>query len=256
MSLQKGADGRISFDDIVTEFNFTANDSSISCAASSYNLLTLGGVNEVVRLFDVKRKKDLGDLMGDHNGTITCLQLFKNKFLISGSEDSEIIIWRCKDWTALHKLQIMNKSKVVSMSLHPSGKMLLAVYGNGVLRLWNLMEARCKYKRKLNVIEENAGEESENDDPDLADVQDLRRKDLTEYQRQPTEIKWEPSAGNMFAVLSNNLIEVYNVNDESGAELPCSHAVFDIQLTSFDFISPTTIVASDSEGNLQILSNI
>jgi len=66
--------------------------------------MALGGFNEVIRLFDVAKKKDLGELMGDHNGTITCLQFYKNKFLISGSEDSDIIIYRCKDWTALHKL--------------------------------------------------------------------------------------------------------------------------------------------------------
>jgi len=80
--------------------------------------MALGGYDEVIRLFDVQKKKDLGDLVGDHNGTITALQFFENKYLISGSEDSQIIIWRCKDWSALHKLQIMNKSKVVSLSLH------------------------------------------------------------------------------------------------------------------------------------------
>jgi hypothetical protein len=40
------------------------------------------------------------------------------------------------------------------MSLHPSGKMLLALYDNGVLRLWNMMEARCNFKRKVGVIED------------------------------------------------------------------------------------------------------
>ena len=89
--------------------------------------------------------------------------------MISGAEDSEIIIWRCKDWTALHRLSIMNKSKVVSMSLHNSGKMLIALYANRVFRLWNLMEARCKYKTKLNVEESDGAEESENDD-ELADI--------------------------------------------------------------------------------------
>jgi hypothetical protein len=55
----------------------------------------------------------------------------------------------------------MNKSPVISMSLHPSGKMLLALYDNGVLRLWNMMEARCNFKRKVGVIEDE--EESQKD---------------------------------------------------------------------------------------------
>jgi hypothetical protein len=60
----------------------------------------------------------------------------------------------------------MNKSPILSMSMHPSGRILLALYGNGVLRLWNLMEARCQYKRKVGVLEENpeiSQDESEQD---------------------------------------------------------------------------------------------
>ena len=55
----------------------------------------------------------------------------------------------------------MNKSPILSMSMHPSGRILLALYGNGVLRLWNLMEARCQYKRKVGVLDENP-EQNEN----------------------------------------------------------------------------------------------
>jgi WD40 repeat protein len=38
----------------------------------------------------------------EHKGSITCLQFFKTKFLISGSEDGVVIIWRVKDWVPLH----------------------------------------------------------------------------------------------------------------------------------------------------------
>ena len=73
VSLKKDDNGNFDYKDILTEYNFTATEGSISSISSAQNLLTLGGFNEVVRLFDVKRKKDLGDLMGDHSGTITCL---------------------------------------------------------------------------------------------------------------------------------------------------------------------------------------
>jgi hypothetical protein len=49
----------------------------------------------------------------------------------------------------------MNKSKVVSMSLHHSGKMLLALYENNMLRLWNMMTARCVFKKKMGLIEDD-----------------------------------------------------------------------------------------------------
>jgi hypothetical protein len=36
-------------------------------------MLALGGYNEIIRLFDVHKKKDLGDLVGEHEGSITAL---------------------------------------------------------------------------------------------------------------------------------------------------------------------------------------
>jgi len=138
----------------VTEYAFTATQGSIKCVDGSHNLMALGGFDEVIRLFDVYKKKDLGDLMGEHQGTITALQFHQNQFLISASEDSKIIIWRCKDWVPLHTLKIKNVSPILAMSLHPSGKMLLALYDNGVMRLWDMMQARCVYKRKMGLLPE------------------------------------------------------------------------------------------------------
>ena len=40
------------------------------------------------------------------------------------------------------------------MSMHPSGKMLLAIYANSMMRLWDLMSARCIFKKKVGLIEE------------------------------------------------------------------------------------------------------
>jgi protein MAK11 len=59
--------------DLKTEYSFTASESSLNCADGCQNLLALGGFEEVIRLFDVHKKKDLGDLVGEHEGTITAL---------------------------------------------------------------------------------------------------------------------------------------------------------------------------------------
>ena len=73
------------------------------------------------------------------------------------------------------------------MSLHPTGKMLLALYDNGVLRLWNMMEARCNFKRKVGVIEEENGSDGskkEESDADL-EIKEIGPKDLNEIERKP-----------------------------------------------------------------------
>ena len=89
----------------------------------------------------------------EHTGSITYLQFYKTTYLISGSEDGLIIIWRVKDWVPLHKLRVKNVSKVLNFSLHKSGRMLLVVYDNNMFRLWNLLDGRCQFKRKLGLDE-------------------------------------------------------------------------------------------------------
>jgi len=211
----------------------------------------------VIRLFDVRKKRDLGELSGEHNGSITCLQFYKNKFLISASEDSKIIIWRCKDWNPLHKLIIKNQSKVISMSLHYSGKMLLALYDNGVLRLWNMMEARCNYKKKMGVIEEVEEGQEQKEDSDLdLEITEITKKDLNDHERKPIVVKWEPSNAVIYAVLYNRMIEIYNPSNTSNGDKPCASAIFDVTAVSFDFISSTSLVVSDTEGNLIVIKNI
>jgi len=82
------------------------SSSSLQCIGGESNLLATGGYEEVISLYDVSRKKDKGFLMGSqsHQGSITCLEFFKDDYLISAAEDSDVIIWRCSDWHPMHRL--------------------------------------------------------------------------------------------------------------------------------------------------------
>jgi len=72
------------------------------------------------------------------------------------------------------------------MSLHQSGKMLLALYDNGVLRLWNMQSARCTFKKKVGLIEEGEpSEKSEDDEEGEEPVKVATKKDLDDYARKP-----------------------------------------------------------------------
>ena len=66
----------------------------------------------------------------------------------------------------LHQLKIKNVSKVVSLSMHNSGRMLLALYANGMLRLWNMLDARCIFKKKVGLVKESEVEDEEDEDDD------------------------------------------------------------------------------------------
>jgi hypothetical protein len=51
----------------------------------------------------------------EHTESITYLEFNQMTYLISGAEDSLVIIWRVKDWAPLHKLRAKNVS---NFSLH------------------------------------------------------------------------------------------------------------------------------------------
>jgi hypothetical protein len=52
------------------------------------------------------------------------------------------------------------------------------------------------------------------------------------------------------------MVEIYDVEDETGGDIPCSFSTFDTPNTSFDFIESTSICISDEKGRLLILKNI
>ena len=43
--------------------------------------------------------------------------------------------------------------------MHPSGRMILAFYANGMIRLWNLLDARCIFKKKVGMSEDEDSDE-------------------------------------------------------------------------------------------------
>lgn len=47
--------------------------------------------------------------------------------------------------------------------MHKSQRMCLALYQNGMLRLWNMLDARCIFKKKVGINVESSDEEDESD---------------------------------------------------------------------------------------------
>jgi protein MAK11 len=105
----------------------------------------------MIKIYDLQTKQQKSEIF-EHEGSITALSFFRNQYLLSGSLDGVTIIWRIKDWSPLHKLRVRNVSPVKHISIHPSGRMALVIYGNNMLRLWNLLDARCVYKCNLCIV--------------------------------------------------------------------------------------------------------
>ncbi len=63
-----------------------AHCGSIRCVSSSSKLIASGSSDEVIRIFNMKKRNDCGTLV-QHSGTITHLEFFKISHLFSSAED-------------------------------------------------------------------------------------------------------------------------------------------------------------------------
>ncbi|KAF5094902.1 hypothetical protein D0Z03_001961 [Geotrichum reessii] len=129
-------------------FHFTPHTQSIRCLAQSKRYLTSGSNDEHIRIYDLQKRKELGTLL-HHDGSITRLEFFDNKWLLSASDDGKICIWRTKDWEVLGELQGHKAGGINDLSIHPSGRIAISAGNDHTLRLWNLMTARKASVLKL-----------------------------------------------------------------------------------------------------------
>ncbi|CAG8584530.1 4924_t:CDS:2 [Diversispora eburnea] len=118
-------------------FIFPAHNGCIKTVSVGERYLASGSTDEIIKLYDTKKRKEIGSLL-QHNGSITTLQFYNKTHLLSGSEDGCICIWRTKDWECL-KILKGHKGRINSLAIHPSGKLALSVASDKTLRLWNLL---------------------------------------------------------------------------------------------------------------------
>lgn len=129
-------------------FHFSPHIQSIRCLAQSKRYLVSGSNDENIRLYDLQKRKELGTLM-QHEGNVTVLEFFDNKWLLSAGDDGRICIWRTKDWEVMGELKGHKTGGITDMSIHPSGKIAISAGGDRTLRLWNLMT--CKKASVMKV---------------------------------------------------------------------------------------------------------
>ena len=163
-------------------YAYEAHVGIVRCAAlmkgNNGNILATGGMDEIIRVYNLSKKREVGELV-QHTGGITSLQFVGTKYLLSASEDKTVRIWRVKDWACLHVLG-GHKEGITSLAVHPSGRLALSTSKDKTMRLWNLLEGRNAYISRLKTI--------------------------------PEKVVWSPSAA-MYAILFRNEIYVYRATD-------------------------------------------
>lgn len=97
-----------------------------------------------------------------------------------------------------------------------------------MFRLWNLLDGRCTYKRKIGI------------DPETQKVE------------KSIAVKWEPKNGLMYAILYEKRLEVYKTESDQ----PITHITSDVKFISMDFVSENEIVVTDSLGKFTLVKGI
>lgn len=137
---------------IEPQFVFPAHVSSIrsvACAGRDSKWLVTGGTDETIKVWDLRRRKEVGALTG-HEGTITALSFPSRTFLLSTSEDGTINLYRTRDWALLRTLR-GHTGRINSACAHPSGRVALSVGADRTIRMWDLLRGVGSASVKIGV---------------------------------------------------------------------------------------------------------
>ncbi|GAA5915536.1 hypothetical protein JCM6882_005929 [Rhodosporidiobolus microsporus] len=203
-------------------FSFPAHLSSLRTVAASVlvspgtgserkvggKYLVSGGTDEIIRVWDLRRRKEVGSLEGDTTGTITCMRFAPQRnMLLAASSDSTIALYRVRDWVLLRGLK-GHKGRVNSVDPHPDGRVALSVGQDKMLRMWDLVAGKSVATMKLGTE---------------GDV-----------------VRWNTD-GSKFAVICNNNLTVYGLDMSIHHSLSAPSRFHDVRFCYFplDTTDPT-----------------
>ncbi|KAJ1955991.1 60s ribosome biogenesis protein mak11, partial [Dipsacomyces acuminosporus] len=128
------------------QFIFPAHIGCIKAVSTGGRYLASGSTDEVIKLYDLKKRVELGSLH-EHKGSITALRFHGHSHLLSASDDGAICIFRTKDWEPLKVLKA-HKGPVNDIAIHPTGKLALSVSQDRTIVLWNLLTGQRASRTK------------------------------------------------------------------------------------------------------------
>lgn len=192
-------------------FGFKVQKNCIKTIAVNNKYLALGGTDDIVRLYDLEKRKEICILM-DHNGTINKIVLFGNR-MVCASDDGGVSYYKITK-TAV---ELIHKTFVIA-----GGVIDIAVDGTGKVCL-------CVGKKSMKVV-------------------DLYRDKVafeTKLDYEPEAINWVKD-DEYFAISHRNEITIYNRNFEEYKVLQCEDKQLIRVTTSFG----TRLIAGTDKGDI------
>ena len=196
----------------------------IGCVRSSSSAgryAATGGSDEMINVFDVKRRTQLGTLGGSiHTSTITALAVCNSPaLLVSGSEEGQIAITRIKDCKTLRSFK-GHQSAVLDIAMHPTGRVALSISSDNTLRMWDLTRGTCAAVRKIS--------------------------DNKRVIAPSMMVRYTPEGSRYCVILSSGMLEVCSSGSMDVAQMPGP-------FTSVCPVSENLFVAGNSKGHLMLI---
>ncbi|KAM3928869.1 p21-activated protein kinase-interacting protein 1 [Leptodactylus fuscus] len=239
------------------DFTNHSHTASLCAVAVNNRFVATGSKDETIQIYDMKKKVEHGALL-HHNGSITCLEFFGNTHLLSGAEDGLMCVWNTKKWECQQTFKA-HKGHVLSISIHPSGKLALSVGTDKTLRTWNLVEGRSAFikniKQNAHIVQWSpSGEKYIVVIHDKMDVYKLETASVIGTIKNPKRISSVRFITDTILVVAgdDDLIRVY---DSESQKCLCEFKAHETRvksLHSFEYKGSHIIVSSSSDGYAKI----
>lgn len=202
--------------EIFSTHNHTA---SVRVLASHGKLLASGGADDRICIFDLETGT-LRDELLHHNGTVNCLTFSADgSYLFSGSSDGTIAAINVKKLAVDKTWRNAHKAAVLTITIHPQGKLALSLGADMTLRTWDLVTGRTIYTRGL--------------------------KGDSRFGGFLSWVEWSPD-GAHFALVGNRVVDVVSVDTTKSARtVTCSS-----RPVSLCWISDTEVAVGLDDGHL------
>jgi len=182
--------------------------------------LASGGTDSAVRLFDLARGVENGELMV-HDDTVSCVRFWGSTSLISGDSEGTVCIWQCGTWEMLMKFRA-HKAGVACLAVHPSGWLMASAGRDRGLRLWDLTRGTSAAHLSTDEVVE--------------------------------ALEWSPDGGRVAALSPLELLVVRVSSCEAlPYRNPNSGGLTRISLTAVMFLDGGEVVLGDGKGDLRVL---
>ena len=122
-------------------FALPVHQGYIRCIATGGRHLVTGSTDEVIKVFDLKKRREQGTLT-HHSGTITALAFHSTTHLLTASSDSSLQLLRTKDWEPLLRLGRHKNDSIEAIAMHPSGKLAVSVGKEREMKVWDLQTGK------------------------------------------------------------------------------------------------------------------